>query len=262
MKRSTRTNLVLAGIVAVLGFVVYLQVGHEVAQFEPPLTAMDTTSVERVAVRCRECVERRFVRSNGHWSMQAPYAMPADDAAVDRLVAIAASPVRIRHAGDAFEASRIGLDPPLMTLELGAVQLDVGLSDALRGDRYVRIGDTIAMVPDRFSPFLAALPESELDRHLVPRGIELVGLRIDDIEHAERIADWNGVVARRITSADPETNVTDAVHVELLLGNDERIEYHVIRIADGYIARRDSLALDYMLDEQQVHALLGETRTH
>lgn len=258
MKRANRINLLLIGIVAVLGFLIHLQVRKEISQFEPPLTAIDPARVERIAVRCQQCVERRFERRNGRWYMQQPYAMAADDIALERLLSIAGAAVRVRHAGDAFDLRKVGLDPPLMSIEFGVVTIDIGTSDALRGDRYARVGDSIAMVPDRFSPFLAALPEAELDRHLATPGIELRQVRIDGVDHAERVADWAKVAAQKIRAASSTTNADDAIHIELALGNDEHIEYHLLRSDEGYIARRSEPALDYSLSEAQVQQLLGE----
>jgi hypothetical protein len=258
MKRATRTNLILIGIVAALGFAVYSQVGHEIAEFEPPLTALDPGSIDQIAVSCTQCVPRRFVRDKQHWTMQAPYAMAADDDAVNRLLSIAASPVRLRHPGSAFDAKKIGLDPPLMTLELGALDIDIGMTDVLRGDRYVRIGDTIAMAPDRFSPFLAATPESELDRHLVPRDAKLVELHIDGISHPELIAAWSDSIAARIRRIDSEARTPAPIHVELKLGNGETVSYRFGRVEQGYIALRETPALAYALSETAARTLLGD----
>lgn len=259
MKRATRINLLLIGIVAVFGCLIYLQIEKEVAQFEPPLTAIDTSSVDRITVRCLQCVERRFERRNGHWNMQEPYAMPADEIVLERLLAIAGAQVRLRHAGDAFDLHKIGLDPPQMSITFGAVSIDIGATDALRGDRYVRINDSIAMVPDRFSPFIAALPETELDRHLVTRGSELRAIRVNGIERNERLADWSTAVAQKIRAPTNATDADAAIRIELTLSNDEHIEYHVRRASEGYIARRSEPDLDYSLSEAQMQSLLGET---
>ncbi|MCB1571896.1 MAG: hypothetical protein KDI72_12890, partial [Xanthomonadales bacterium] len=179
MRRASRSNLILLGLVVLLGLAAWWQVEREVAGFEPPLSTLDVAAIQRVEVSCAQCRRRVFERDGAHWTMREPYLLPADDAVVARLLSIARSPVRRRHALDAFEAAKVGLAPPLMSLDLDDEHFDIGLTDALGGDRYVRTGDRIAMVPDRFSPFLVAAPESELDRHFVPRGSNLASLRID-----------------------------------------------------------------------------------
>ncbi len=258
MKRSTRTNLVLAAIVAALALVVGWQVGSEIDRREPPLGAFDPATIERVGVRCARCVAREFIRRDGDWRMQAPYALDADDALVTRLVAIAASPVRKRHRLADFDLAKIGLAPPLITLELGPHVFEVGMTDALEGDRYVRFDDAIAMVPDRFSPFLMATPESELDRHLLPREGEVVALRIDGVAAPARLAAWRAARATRIETVAADLPLDAGAHeAEVEFADGATIRWRLQRTAEGWRARRATPALDYLLDAALGEALLG-----
>jgi hypothetical protein len=160
MARRTRTLLILFAAVALLGVVAYAQLERE--RVREPLTRLDTAAVRSVAVSCNGCTARRFEKVDGHWQMREPFVLPADDAAVDTLVAIALAPVRFRHAAATLDAGKLGLDPPQATLRLDATVITFGTTDAIHGDRYVKVGDTIALVPDRFSMQLFAAPENEL----------------------------------------------------------------------------------------------------
>ncbi|HOX71502.1 MAG TPA: hypothetical protein PK001_07150 [Dokdonella sp.] len=257
MQRATRTNLILLGVVAMLGIAAYLQVDREVSRFEPPLGALDPAGIDRVTVSCLQCVPRRFEREDGHWFMREPYALPADDAQLARLLSIAASPVRSRRDAARFDARKIGLDPALIRLDLGAMHFDIGTTDAFNGDRYVRVGNTIAMVPDRFSPFLVAAPASELDRHLLPRGSILASLQIDGIERRDLIEAWNLAMASRITAADGTAPASVLANVQLHLGDGTRIDYRLVRDTDAIVARRAEPALSYTLSAEQGSLLLG-----
>ena len=258
MRRGVRINLALAAIVAALSAIAYREVRVEVDAREPALSALDADTVERIGVRCTRCVARAFVRSNGRWKMREPYALDADEATIARLIGIAASPVRQRHAPRDFDLARIGLSPPLMTLELDALTLEIGLTDALRGDRYVRVGDEIAMVPDRFSPFLMATPESELDRHLLPRDAGVIDLRIDGVASAQRAGAWRDAMALKVDPVDPAARLRgEPVRVVVTLDDQQRIAWELRRVADGYVARRELPALDYVLDASQFDALIG-----
>jgi hypothetical protein len=117
-----------------------------------------------LAVSCNACRTRRFEKVEGHWQMREPFQQPADDAAVDKLAAIARASVRFRHAAGELDAKKLGLDPPQATLQLDTTTLRFGTTDALHGDRYVQAGGSIALVPDRFSALLFAAPENELAR--------------------------------------------------------------------------------------------------
>ena len=257
MKRATRTHLILLGVVAVLGLAAYWQVNKEIAQFEPPLSVLDPVTINQVHVTCLQCTPRRFERIDGHWTMREPYNLPADDAQVTRLLSIATAPVRSRRAFTSLNAKKIGLDPALMSLDLDAAHFDIGTTDAFNGDLYVRVGDTIAMVPDRFSPFLAAAPASELDRHLVPRGSKLASLKINDVDRADLIEAWTSALAERITASSTSSSGADAV-VDMQLDDGSTISYQIARKGDAIVAARSEPALSYALSAEQAALLLSD----
>lgn len=163
MRRRTRTLVFLLAATALLGAAVFAELRHERALALDPLTAIDLDSVQRLEVTCAGCSARRYERSGTHWHQRDPDA-PADPAMVARLLAIAHAPVRFRYAAGELEAGKVGLVPPLATLRLDDTELRFGGTDAIRGDRYVAVGDAIALVPDRFSALLftaAAAPKRE-----------------------------------------------------------------------------------------------------
>lgn len=162
MKRRTRSFAMLAGACAVLGAAVWLQVQRERTLARDPLTTIDLAAVRTLRVDCRGCAPRRFERVDGHWQMREPRDVRADEAAVERLLAIATAPVRFRHARGSLDAAKIGLDPPQAVLTLDERALRFGATDAIDGDRYVDTGEAIALVPDRFSALLFEPAEREI----------------------------------------------------------------------------------------------------
>jgi hypothetical protein len=162
MNRHARTNLFLLAMVSLLGAAVYAELRKEHAIATEPLTTLDPLAVRTIAISCSNCTPRRFGKIDGHWRMLEPLAQAADDTRIERLAAIARAPVRFRHAAGELDAKKLGLDPPWATLQLDDTMLAFGTTDAIHGDRYVRVGATIALVPDRFSALLFAKPASEL----------------------------------------------------------------------------------------------------
>lgn len=162
MKRRNRNLPLLLGVLALLGAAVHLQLRHERAQAIDPLTTIDTDSVRQLEVECRGCATRRFEKADGHWRMLEPQAGAADPKAIANLLAIAHAPVRYRHAAGEIDPARVSLEPPQATLRLDDTAIAFGMTDAIHGDRYVALGDVVALVPDRFSVHLFASPESEL----------------------------------------------------------------------------------------------------
>lgn len=160
MKRRTRSTLWLLATLAALVAAVQWQVRHERARMSDPLSALDLDAVRRIEVDCRGCEPRRYEKADGAWRMLAPDARAADEQVVARLLAIARAPVRTRYAQGELDPARIGLVPPLATLRLDDVVLAFGTTDAIHGDRYVAVGDGVALVPDRFSVHLFTTPET------------------------------------------------------------------------------------------------------
>ena len=162
MQKRTRTNVILAAMVVLLGAAAYAEIRREQALMRDPLTTLNPDQVKTLAITCQGCTARRFEKVDGHWLMREPKSQPANDKAVARLAAIVRAPVRYRRPAAELDPSKLGLDPPVATLEADGMLLKFGTTDAIRNDRYVEAGGTIALVPDRFSALLFATPETEL----------------------------------------------------------------------------------------------------
>jgi hypothetical protein len=168
MQRKTRTNVILLAMVVLLGAGVYAEMRREQSLANDPLTTLNPDQIRTLAIACQGCTARKFEKVDGHWLMREPKAQPANDAAVARLAAIVRAPVRYRRAAAELDASKLGLDPPVATLDADGMRLKFGTTDAIRNDRYVEAGGTIALVPDRFSALLFATPDTELAAPTAP----------------------------------------------------------------------------------------------
>lgn len=257
MRRATRTNLVLAALVVALGLAAWWQIDRENAARPSPLTALDPNAIGTIAVRCAQCTPRRFERVDGRWWMREPYALAADAAALARLAAVARSPVRARLTPADYDLARLGLDPPQYTLQLDATRIDIGTTDALDGgDRYVRVGDALARVPDRFAPLLAAAPENELDRAPLPLDREPVAVTVDGVDRPDLIGAWRGARAERVVAAS-NGDAPPGARVELRLADGETLAFAWHRVDGGYVAERAMPAVGYVFDEAAAQRLLG-----
>lgn len=261
MRRRSRHLLAAIAAAAALAAAVALQLHHERAALPQALTPIDTATVSTVTVRCRGCVTRRFEKTRDGWQMREPYALPADPAAVEKLLAIAGIPVRTWYAQDALDPTRLGLEPALIELQLDTVVIRIGTTDVIDSDRYLRVDGRIARAPDRFSPRLLAVPESELDRHLAPRGATLnrVELIAGTQHHQGDPAAWLQAQALRVDAlpADFDTSAA-SLRVRLYTTDGPVIDYRLLRQGEGYLAVRDAPALMYVLAADSVAALLPD----
>lgn len=170
MRKRTRSTLFLAFAVLLLAVAVYAELIREHAMLPAPLTALNPATVQTVQVRCTGCVTRKFERTQNGWRMLEPYALPANVEAVVRLVAVARAPVHERLRLHDYDLTKLGLAPAQMTLTLDTTVIEIGGEDPIDHDRYVRIGDELLRVPDRFSARLLETPESEVaDPSAIPK---------------------------------------------------------------------------------------------
>jgi hypothetical protein len=163
LRRATRNLLALAALVALLCGAVYAEIDRERAMLPQALTQIDPARAQRLEIRCAAvCRSRRFERRADGWRMLEPYDQPASADAIAHLFAVTHAPIRVRLDMRDHDPARLGLAPPLVTLIVDDVQIAVGDEDPIEHDRYVRTGDVLARVPDRFSARLFEAPEGEL----------------------------------------------------------------------------------------------------
>jgi len=162
MQKSTRNLFLFALVTALLGVAVYAELARERTLAPQPLTALDPATVTHLEIRCASCTTRVFERVDGVWRMRAPHDAPANPEAIARLLAVLRAHVRSRAKLADYDAAKLGLAPPQFSVVADAVRIDIGGEDPIDHDRYVRIGDELLRVPDRFSARLLESPESEL----------------------------------------------------------------------------------------------------
>lgn len=163
MRRAHRVQLALLVIVAVLATAVLWTQQRRAASAAPErLLPIGTDQVTRIDVKTGSGVLRRFEKSGGHWQMLAPQQGQADAAHLDRLTAIANAKVLRWRPASEFDLEKIGLDPPWAVVSLNGQRLEFGTLAALAPQRYVKIGDHIALIPSRYAADIAATPDSEL----------------------------------------------------------------------------------------------------
>ncbi|MBS0571047.1 MAG: DUF4340 domain-containing protein [Proteobacteria bacterium] len=162
MRKSTRSLLILAASVIALAAAVYAELARERGLAPQPVTRLDPASVTHLQIRCQSCTTRVFERVDGAWQMRVPQAASANPEAVARLLAVLRAPVRTRAPMANYDAAKLGLDPPQISVIADATRIDIGGEDPIDHDRYVRVGDELLRVPDRFSARLLESPESEL----------------------------------------------------------------------------------------------------
>ncbi|HXE66631.1 MAG TPA: hypothetical protein VN630_06290 [Rhodanobacteraceae bacterium] len=162
MTRTNR-NLVVLAIVAVVLVAAVLWVGRrEYLRDRPAVTALDPDAVTKVELDIPPVAPQVFEKRHGGWWRVKPSEARADDARVQRLANLAATPVSRWMAASRMDLSKVGLAHPSATLVVNGVRLEFGGLTAIDELRYVKVGDKIALVPRQYSPeVMLTKPEGE-----------------------------------------------------------------------------------------------------
>ena len=261
MRKSTRNLLALAAVTVLLGIGVYAELVREHRWLEAQrLTDIDPVTIKSLVVRCDSCTTRRFERTTSGWRMLEPYALPASPGAIAHLLSIARAPVHTWLSASDHDPDRLGLRPAQVTLQLDTTRIDIGNEDPIDHDRYVRVGQRLARVPDRFSARLFESAESELDRHLLPGNPDVASIEIDDAPARTDLAHvWKTVMATGVRAAQG-TAPAQTIPITVNLHDGRSIRFRLLRAAKAYVVRRQQPPLDYLIDEIQAQTLLGKLK--
>jgi Domain of unknown function (DUF4340) len=177
---STRNllNLVLLVIAGTLAAVIALRPGTRQADTPQPVTGIDPQTITRIELTRSKGDALKFIRTDGHWQIDTTPALPADDFQVQTVLALLTADVVRKYAAASLDLAQVGLDPPQTIASYDHTRLELGTTDALDGLRYVRLGDTVYLVADRFAHLLNAGVSNFLQRGLLPEGVTITGLQL------------------------------------------------------------------------------------
>lgn len=152
MTRAKR-NLVVLALIAIALVAAVMWVGRREYLDDPPaLTTLNPDAVTHIELDIPPIKPQVFERRADGWWRVKPSAARADDARVQRLANLAATPVARWIPASKIDSSNVGLQQPSATLILDGVRLEYGGLTAIDTLRYVRVGDKIALVPRQYSP--------------------------------------------------------------------------------------------------------------
>lgn len=152
MRRVARRRIgLLLTVIVLVAIVLWLGL-RDYRSSPPALTELDVNAISRIELTIAQGAPQIFVKRNGHWWRVAPTSMRGNDARLQRLTDLAATPVARWAKQGEFDPAKIGLAVSAATLTLDGVTLRYGALSALNNLRYVSVGERIALVPRQDSP--------------------------------------------------------------------------------------------------------------
>ncbi|PXV53290.1 hypothetical protein SAMN04487785_11842 [Dyella jiangningensis] len=166
MKRSTRQLAGLGACALVLIAAAGWQWGRDAAAAPGTLLPLDPSAISRIELVIGQGAPSHYARRDGHWWRIDGTPTRADDGRLGELADTASAAVLNWRPASDFDPARIGLAAPVAVLTLDGQRLEFGETSVTGPQRYVRVGDRIALISLRYTP---RAPAS--DSHAVNAGM-------------------------------------------------------------------------------------------
>lgn len=211
------------------------------SQQEPPpveperLTTLAEADITRIEIRPARHADAVLERRGSEWWLVEPFTARADTVRVDAAIGLVRARSLARYAASAVDAQQAGLASPDLVLRVNDVTLELGGTEALHGRRFVRLGDRVYLIVDRYSYLLQGGLASLVSPQLLPTGarlqeIELPGLHL--LQHGGhwQLADGEAASADALQALVDEWRYARALRVSRSDG-DEGGETITLRLA-------------------------------
>lgn len=152
MKRTARQRLVMLAIAIVLVTLATWQWKRDSDEAPGTLLRAAPDGVTQIALQIGNGPEEHFARRDGHWWRTDGTAARADDGRLAELADTAGANVLSWRPLSDFDPARIGLAPPVAVLTLDGQRLEFGETSVTGPQRYVRVGERVALISVRYTP--------------------------------------------------------------------------------------------------------------
>ena len=192
-----------------------------------------------------------FKLIDGYWTMLSPYQSRAETSLINLILSLSTLEISTLIDNTDIDRANFGLQHPVVTIQLNQQRLNFGDGQAINKRRYVETNNKFMLVPDQHLSQLKAGSISYIDRHLIPQGTKLNGLRIDnkqiDLETPDNvISRWLDAKASWISLA-PSTQTQQGIDVYLELDNDQVIHYIAESRESDFVLLSTQQMLEYHL---------------
>jgi hypothetical protein len=279
MGKRALLNLWLAVALMALVWVVWQEPGHAPKPAAVKLTELAPAAIDKIVISNHNG-SISFLKQDGAWQMVTPIKIAANPVRIDSLMELAQAESVSRFAAKGRDLAQYGLDKPAIQVRFNDTELLVGGVTPVGQQRYVKLGDTIHLIADRFQFDLTADASAFVSRDLVPHGKKIVAVELPhaklslDAKHQwsltppdkglsqdalQRVADeWRDAQALRVAAYDkrPEQGAV-VIRVE---GAPQPLRYEIIARKPELILARPEIGMQFYLAPEQAERLLDNIK--
>lgn len=266
MKRAA-VNLLLLGVVALLGLLVWLTPDDELPPGVTSLTALQPAEIDHIRISNTRQPTFRLARRDGGWWMSEPYPVAANGPRIDALLNILSTPSLERFPVPGEKLQAFGLTAPRPQIVFDELRLILGGTHPYNHNRYLRIDQTLHLIKDVYPHHFLASAEEFVSPRLLSEGARIraivtpnwrlardhrgqwqlqppqPGISADSL--VTKVSAWQQARALRLQRAPDDAH---GPSVTLLLEDDQRaLEFTLLRQPPATLLLRRDLGLSYRL---------------
>lgn len=197
-------NLGLALLVAVLAALAFIQPGKAPPPAEIRISTLEPQTVSRIEFFPPSGAGFALLRNGKDWFIEQP-SLRAQPFRVETILELpaAASAAQLPLADNKDNA--FGVDPPQARVRFDDTEIAFGLTNPVGLRRYVRVGDAVHLIDDRFYHHAASNWVAWVDRRVLPEGVTLTALDLPALKLRREGTAWQIDPPRAQASADSVT---------------------------------------------------------
>lgn len=266
MQRPLLINGFLLALVLVLSGLAWFSIQEQETDQRIPLTQLQPDQISLITLENQNGSGIRLEHKGDDWAMDRPYKVAGNGNRIGRLLEITRSRSFSRFQAP-HNLTEYGLTPPLAILTLNQTRIEVGTTHPMNHRRYLRIGDQIHLIKDRFIHHLQAAAEDFINPSLLPKGSRIraintpgwqlsfaadgkplltpsnPGISGDDLNR--KSDQWRLARASRVVPA-PEAVSSDRVEIQLRDGQ-QPIIFEISQSEKHTLLTRRGLGLAYVI---------------
>ena len=162
LTRRILINLGLFMLVGGLAAMAWYEPGLDHSALPSSLLNLASAQIQQIAVERSGQENLAFERRGDHWWMTAPGQGAANPVLIQPILHLAEVRCPLRYAAAGVNLKPLGFDPPRLRLRLNDQAVEFGATAPTDSQRYLRIGETVYLCPDRLHPLLTSAAASFL----------------------------------------------------------------------------------------------------
>ncbi len=198
MRRPLLINGSLLAVIVILGGAAWLSIQDQNTDQRTPLTSLQPDQVNQITLNNNTGPGLALERRHGVWMMTSPYKVPGKGSRIERLLEITRS-ISLSRFQTPQNLTEYGLATPQATLTLNQTRIEMGSTHPMNQRRYLRVGDQIHLINDRFPHHLQARAEDFVSLSLLP-----AASKIKTINAPEWQLSFTTAGKATITPSDPD----------------------------------------------------------